>query len=131
MYKLDDYCREALSAPEGWRVGAWHRGLESGDDECPANTIKLRGAIYELYRGGKNKGKTNYKKPIDGTSKTYFVLESDIRAWQEEKERRTGLCSDCEATGQRWAGWSAADGNRYQPCKRCNATGRVSKEPAA
>lgn len=59
-----------------------------------------------------------------GPEKTACVTVAEMDAEMLRHETETGRCAKCDGSAQEWAGWSAAGGNRFAPCRRCGATGK-------
>ncbi len=76
----------------------------------------LTGGIEGKYRNGRPK----WAKPFSRVVITRSELDAEERRYEREHDR----CRVCLGRGQEIIGWSKADGSRYEPCRRCNATGR-------
>jgi len=66
-----------------------------------------------------------------GDEKLACVLQSELDAEHARYETETGNCFRCDGSGQEWAGWDHKEGNRYRPCRRCNATGMAPQKQVA
>jgi hypothetical protein len=72
--------------------------------------------------GATKKGKPKWRKPYDEVC----VTEAEFQAERRSYEQTTGKCADCEGSGQTWCGWNHVTGNRFKPCRRCDAKGEVA-----
>jgi hypothetical protein len=108
--------------PDGWWMFKWEK---VGDD-----ILLVTGAVCPPKKTGKYKGRPNYKGRDRSTEAriglTYAEIDATRLAWEAE----TGKCSECQGSGQEWAGWSKDEGNRFRPCRRCGATGTAPKAGA-
>lgn len=102
--------RRKLGRSAEWRWAKW-TALPGG--YC------VWGGVPRPKTRGKNKGSPTWDAPLDEC----VVLDAEIMAAELEYEDDTNRCCACSGDGQEWSGWSAADGNRYRPCRRCGATG--------
>lgn len=114
------YCRERFGLHPCWQVAKWCRGMGE-DDELPDGMVRVTGAAYFAKTTGKNKGRINYDKPLEGTKKTVFFTIAEFEAWENARDA-AGICKKCEGTGQEWVS-SGRDGTKYRTCKRCRGTG--------
>lgn len=106
--------------PEGWAIYSWERK----NFGKPTEYIEFKGAICtEIFKRGPRKGRKNWAKRTHEMSlpMTHAELEAACEQWS----KATGLCYHCVGNGTAWAGWNAAAGNIYKPCKRCDATGKI------
>lgn len=100
---------------DGWEGYAW---------EAADGGSIVRGCVPDgVYSKGPRKGQPKFSNPVCGTEKTVVVALEELASAAAHHERSTGECWDCKGTGQTWAGWSAADGNRYKTCSRCGGSG--------
>lgn len=70
--KIDALCR-SKGAPENWHVSV------SSLEDSEMNYYKFEGAVFEPYVIGPKKGTPNYKKPIEGTQRTYIFEAKEVR----------------------------------------------------
>ena len=114
------FMRERFGLPADWR---WYRVESKGDGH---KFTQFEGDVpCGVVTSGKNKGRTKW--PNKKNSRTYFVTtvpHADVLAFISGWEKKTGLCSECDGTGQRWAGWSQSNGHTYRDCHKCAATGK-------
>ncbi len=119
------FCREKYGAPELWRWFKWERK----EIDKPHEFLLVEGGVCTAkIERGKRKGQDDWKKRDKAMDRTFVVARKDLDAFQAEWQARTGSCFKCYGTGQEWGGWSAANGNRYRPCTKCNATGNVPSQ---
>lgn len=121
--KLDlrtEWLKERYNLPEDW---VWHSFESIGTDY--SHTIFKGGVYRHAIQRGKYKGRTDYKRPDPGTEMALVMEDAVFMAWLPVWEKRTGKCSVCHGSGQKWTGWSAAEGNHYIDCPRCDATGNA------
>ena len=117
---MNECARERAGMPVGWR---WFR-FESRPPEGPAQILILTGCMEpQPITRGKYKGTPNWKKRDRTTERTVYITPAERDEWLLKWERKTGKCSDCSGTGVRWCGWSGKHGAKYEPCKKCEATG--------
>lgn len=113
----EQHARELLGVPREWRWSVMKREGKHPDYWG----VTLEGGVYPPKTRGKYKGQPNFRA---GTHlRKITITDAMHHAWLREWEASEGKCSTCWGTGARWAGWSAVDGDRYEPCKRCNETG--------
>lgn len=117
---MSAYARERFGLHEDWKWCQCTFG-QPNDDELPEGTCRLRGAAYLVKERGKNKGRPDYKKPLEGTQRTVFFTATELEAWELDREQRLGICKDCVNTGKCWIGWSKDEGTKYRRCTRCKA----------
>lgn len=104
-------------APDGWQ---WYR------QEAIDGGLLVTGAVCDAtYKSGPRKGLTNWSKRDKATERRILISELAMLGRRMQWERDTGKCSECFGTGAEWAGWSAKDGNRTRPCRRCGSTGKA------
>ncbi|MFZ4766298.1 MAG: hypothetical protein ACOYMN_15210 [Roseimicrobium sp.] len=125
MDLLEEHAREKAGMGEDWK-GYHFQCLP----EHPAKTelVTVTGAVAPKKLRGKRKGETNWDKMDRATKRTVYITLADHDAWVKAWESKTGLCSTCKGTKQEWAGWSAKEGTRYRPCKKCGESGLANKE---
>lgn len=76
MYPASEKMRLAHDLPEGWRP---YR-LESLGSK--RTHVRIDGAVFpEIIARGPRKGRTNYKKPQDGTERTIVVSNAEYDEW--------------------------------------------------
>lgn len=93
--------------------------FESLPETPPAQVIKLTGAVAPLFTRGPRKGEPNFKKLDPATRREVYLPIEEHRAWVEEWEKKTGLCSYCQGKGQR-----PAAGSSFKPCGACVGSGK-------
>lgn len=91
----------------GWTPFKW---------QAIGKDLLVTGGIEARFKNGRPK----WLKP----SVQVVVTQAELRAQESRYEREHARCAVCFGTGQDWVGWSAKDGNRYEPCRACKATGR-------
>lgn len=94
------------SKEPGWTPFRYDR---AGDDAI------LTGAVEARYKNGKPK----WPKPHSQIVVTLAEIADAEKRYEADNER----CCSCFGRGQRWVGWSAAEGHRYGPCDRCHGSG--------
>ena len=88
-----------------------------GPDDNPY-AMKVEGAIYEPFKSGPRKGEPNWLKPRDGTKLTLWIKPEEIDARERQWERDTGLCFNCDGTGEKY--------NRT--CIRCKGSTKAPQQ---
>lgn len=122
-----------MSAPGELRpAGEWgHRGAVAIRKARVAGWLPFKwqriGRDDSLFTGcvpseGKN-GKRKWPKPHTQVVVTQAEADAEADAYESEH----GRCRECYGSGQEWRGWSLAQGNKYEPCKACGATGLPAK----
>jgi hypothetical protein len=115
--------RRKLSLSDDWEACRW---------ECIGHPhtkdVLVEMGIPRLLKTGKYKGQRTWKDTKD--FRKCVVTESEL-ADAEAGYEREGKCFACYGSGEEWAGWSAAEGTKYRPCKRCGATGKPRAADAA
>lgn len=123
-----EFLKERYSLEPEW---VW-RSFEAIEDRPPFRFSKYSGGVYPFAKTrGKYKGQTNYTRPVLGTERSVVLDDEEFKAWLPTWEARTGLCFTCCGTGQKWVGWSAAEGNRHVDCPKCSATGFAAEQVPA
>lgn len=118
------YCQEKYGVPKEWRWYSWSRK----EFYTPHEFMLVEGAVCTAkIERGKRKGATNWRLRDKSTERMFSISRVDLEAFQRLWQDRTGLCFECYGTGEKWNGWSAAEGNRYIPCKHCDARGFAKK----
>lgn len=99
--------------PAGWRWCIWTRA-EGG--------CVVKGGIPErTITRGPNKGAPNWK----GVKlQSVVVSDDDAKAEFLRQEAESGQCRKCQGSGQQTRGWSSQAGIMWEPCTRCDATGK-------
>lgn len=118
---MEIHAREKIQAPPGPGFAFWL--FETLPETPPAQVIKLTGAVAPLFTRGPRKGEPNFKKSDPATRREVFLPVEEHKAWVEEWEKKTGLCSHCQGKGQRPAGWSAETGSWFKSCGACGGSG--------
>lgn len=109
--------RRKLGVGDDWLMHGW---------EVVGNTDDLivRGGVpVGLCSRGPRKGRPKWA----GKSDSVVVTRAEERAERLKYEADTGKCHECQGTKETWAGWNCDTGDKYRPCRRCNATG-VARE---
>lgn len=76
--ELEKHFVESGQAPAGWSLSTIR---SVGDDgKGGATHAELYGAVYEHYVRGPKTGRTNWKKPIKGTKRTFILTFEEYRA---------------------------------------------------
>jgi hypothetical protein len=120
---MEQCARETFNLRADWQLTGWERKGNS-PDYTTCQFMEIKGGVYpHVMLSGKRKGQTNYRKPEPGTETVVALTPSQLDAWLLKWEAETGYCHECSGTGLRWSGWNHERGNRYEPCKRCKATG--------
>lgn len=115
--------KRTQTLPDGWR---WY-SISSSKEHAPEGFMRMEGAVPSRFiTRGPSKGEPVWSKPFEGTKRTLFIPLAEIDETKRLYEVETGRCSDCSGHGQEWAGWSASDGHRYQPCRSCNGSGLLA-----
>lgn len=123
--QIGQAAKEKAGMPDNWHAYAFKCLPEYSRAH---EMVEIIGICAPLKSKGKHKGLPNYKAGDKSTLRTVYLTNAELDAWTLAWEQRTDLCIQCEGTGQEWAGWSAKDGTRYRPCRKCNATGKSKKE---
>lgn len=111
-----EVARRKLGAGQDWEPCRWEALGHGAEADC-----LITGGV-PVIRNGKRKW-----PPITKCERV-CVTHAEYIAERKRFEAETGKCSNCDGTGQEWAGWSASDGNRYRDCRHCHATGRAVEE---
>lgn len=114
---LEVAARKKIGEAPEWEVFRWERVDRKNSDK---SDFIVGGGVPRLLKSGKRKGKKTWR---DCEETRVLVSAEDIEQAETDYVKETGNCLNCQGTGEAWAGWSAADGNRFVPCKRCDATG--------
>ncbi|EKD40821.1 MAG: hypothetical protein ACD_74C00157G0006 [uncultured bacterium] len=121
---MEIHAKEKIQAPPGFAFWLFEALPIPG----PAQVMKLTGAVAPLFTRGPRKGELNFKKLDPTTLREVFLPVEEHKAWVEEWEKKTGLCSHCQGKGQRPVGWSAETGSRFKPCGVCNGSGKTQQK---
>ena len=123
MNLLTEHARELLGMPPEWDAYRFEAiGLTSTQ---PTKVFCVEGAVAPLKTRGKYKGNPNWAKRDRATVRTAYFTPDEHDTWKSGWELKTGKCAECTGSGQRNVGWSAADGAKFKPCEKCNATGKA------
>lgn len=87
----------------------------------------LTGGVPRVLTRGPNKGQRKWDAPHSQVA----VTQAEVDAAMAKYESETGNCAECEGACKTVAGWSAAEGTRYRPCAKCDATGKAKVMEAA
>jgi hypothetical protein len=123
---MSAYVRERFGLHEDWTWVRFMRGMKD-DDELPEGVVRVSGAAYPAKQRGKNKGRPDYGKPLDGTARTLFFTIDEFDAWANDREQRLGICKECQNTGEQVVS-TGVDGTKYKPCTRCKATPKAQPQ---
>jgi hypothetical protein len=128
--ELFEQCaREKAGMGEGWKMWACeclpHHPL-------PTERVQVTGACAPLHDRGKRAGYPDWDRKDNSTIRTVCITLEGYAARVLEWERKTGLCANCEGSGDELIGWSIATGVERGPCTKCGTTGksRSSSEEA-
>jgi hypothetical protein len=129
MSGLDFYqlhAREKYGLPETWFVYKW----ECFPKETRTETlyIEVTGMVAPMKK--RKPSERDWRNGDKSTRKTCVLPCKEHDEWIKQWEQKTGKCAHC-TDGQKWTGWSAAEGGRYKPCPHCNATGLAPNPPRA
>lgn len=102
-----------------WRKAGEIDGWEMCIMEAVTGGMLITGGIPHMVGNKK-------KWPAKKTMERILLTRADVEAEETRYESETGNCYVCYGTGQKTAGWSAAEGVRYRECPRCKGVGRVS-----
>lgn len=114
--------RKVCGVPDGWR---WHTSTVGvpGGKELPVGTFRVQGGIPQrFFTKGKRKGRPDWKCCTE--ARVVFFTREDITRVQQEWERETGKCAQCEGSGQEWAGYNVRTGDRFRKCLLCGGSGK-------
>lgn len=75
--------------------------------------------------GMRTRGKRKGRPRWDGKRTSVFVSDDEAKAEAAAYSAKTGNCYVCRGSAQEWCGWNHETGNRYQPCTKCRATGKM------
>ena len=117
MSHIERIAKRKLSAPDGWEVCGWER--------VGADGLIVQGGVPRLLKSGKNKGRRTFR---DSAISRVVLTDAEIKEEKARFSQETGKCAECEGSGQEWAGWSAAEGNRYRTCRACDGSGIKSAQ---
>ena len=118
----EQHVREMFGFAREWELVSWEVKGKGATEY-----LEIVGGVYRtIYTKGKNAGRINFSKPEPDTLATVALPTKAHDVWISNWEKDTGHCHRCFGTGQACTGWSAAEGSRFSPCKRCDATGRVT-----
>jgi hypothetical protein len=116
------FCRERFGLSERWQWCELESGFPSSP-KVPGGTVWVRGGEpTRTFTKGKRRGQPDWK---DVPLRTLFYTCEEFKAWQKSWEDKTGDCSQCHGTGNRWMGWNRNTGDKLEPCDKCGATGKV------
>lgn len=112
---LNVVARKKLGQPPEWR---WCKFEMIGDtDDC-----LVEGGIPRLLLTGKRKGLPTWR---DCTLSKCVITRAEHDQAMADYEAETGKCKECAGSGLRLIGWVVETGNRFEPCRRCAATGKA------
>ena len=77
--------------------------------------------VVGMFKSGPRKGKEKYGDRI-----VYTISPGELEAEKARYEKETGKCHRCLGVGSALVGWSRDTGERFGPCRDCNATGRAT-----
>ncbi|WP_411975956.1 hypothetical protein [Sulfitobacter faviae] len=109
------------SVPDGWGIYSW----EVVNLHTPHEAIHLTGGVGRPIKKGKRKGRTTWRDMDPSTKMVFTFTRQQMAAFRKAWEAETGECSNCHGNGTECYGWSATEGERFRPCKACNATGKA------
>lgn len=110
------YAREKLGVGETWE---WYQ-LRAQEADNETDIVEIRGANRPPpYASGKHVGSPNWNRRDRSTERRFLVAMGDLEVFKREWKKRTGLCRDCGDTGRSCSGWSATEGARFKPCRKC------------
>lgn len=109
------------SRVKGWEPCIWEAVGQGTRDAL------ISGGVPRILTRGPSKGQRRW----EGKLTRVVVSGAEVDAAMAKYERETGTCAECEGSGKTVAGWSAAEGARYRPCAKCNATGKAKIMEAA
>lgn len=124
----NDYAKAKCGVPDGWTWYSLHAGGKSGNEDVPANTVRMIGCVPSCnYKSGPRKGTPNFRKPVEGTHKVFWVTDADLLSFIAEWESSTGNCSHCYGKGKTVASIDFVKKHtEYKPCAKCGGSGRKS-----
>lgn len=121
MDLLEECAREKVGMGADWKIFRM---------EClphhpqPTELVSAVGAVVPLATRGKRKGRPDWNKMDKSTVRTAYITLKEHAEWIGQWEKRTGKCSQCEGSGQEFAGCSVERGTWTRPCAKCGATGK-------
>lgn len=125
IYEL--VAKAKYNLPDEWHIYRWEALGIPGQ----RSDVLVTGAVAPLKTRGKRKGQRNWSKLDKSTKMQGAITNAEIEAFLSAYEASSGNCHECEGSKEQWAGWSATEGNRYVPCRRCGATGLAPEKRAA
>jgi hypothetical protein len=124
---LDMTVRKKIGLPVEWEIFAWSLIGNCKEDWDRGDMLVSIGVPRRL-KSGPRKGKKTWR---GCETRKCVVSRVEVNQTAEAWERETGKCMDCYGTGNKWSGWSRENGDRFKPCKRCEATGSAPKQTEA
>lgn len=123
MNLLEEHAREVVGMPPEWE--AYEYAAIGRTINQDAKLIRVKGAIAPKKTKGANKGLPNWRKADKATEREAYFTPAEHDKWCSEWEQKTGKCSECTGKGEVFASWSATDGTKHKPCKKCGGTGQA------
>lgn len=117
------FCIEKCAMPQGWRIYAFDSGEKGSAD------FEVKGRVCADFQFGERAGHPNWKDFDPATEYTLRIGNQELIDWMLAREAETGVCADCDGTGQSWAGWDKDAGHKYRECRRCSGTGKSPARP--
>lgn len=108
---------ELKAGIDGWK--AYHWTAATGGS-------LIEGCVPDgVYLRGPRKGLPRFSRPKEGTKKMVVITELEMDLAAREYEAATGSCYECKGTQKVICGWNRETGHRYEPCARCESTGKA------
>lgn len=108
--------RRKLGVGEDWQTCRWEILGDTRD------AVLIEGRVpHGVYTRGPRKGQPKFAPPYQKC----VVTDAEIRDERARFELETGSCAECGGTAETWAGWNVNTGDKWRPCRRCNATGKA------
>lgn len=106
--------QSAGGVPDGFQFYRW---------ECLGNFpnvigYRMDGCVPTIKKSGKNKGKPNWRKPVEGTERTLYLASADYDKFKEAFAAAGG-CLECENRRKILVRASVAEGSVYRDCEAC------------
>jgi hypothetical protein len=111
---IDDIAKDKLRL-----LGDLPASFEISRYEWIGNDMLVEGGPYRVVTRGKDKGKLK----LERITHRIIVSKAEIKAAQDQYERDTGRCYDCDGDGQESRGWSKEGGDIWKTCRKCGGTG--------
>ncbi|MBL8911629.1 MAG: hypothetical protein JNM17_13130 [Archangium sp.] len=121
------FALKTRGVPEGWRWSSIQAIGDLEEKDRARMYSEMEGYVHDgtKFKSGKNAGKRKPGCAVAGTKRKFIFTMAEFDTFLRDWEVETGLCHQCEGTGEELAGWSAKDGQSLRKCTRCFGTGKA------